>query len=134
MGVCRERGAALVGRAIGVKTTLNPPDVGAILRGTKTCRGSRDLEFIGIVRQSCNHFWCHQRRFLLGWVHDAVQGAFLIRNAGDGFEVEDFSSIEGDEDVEDDGHGVFIDQHCTPYLARELSVFVARLHTMRLPT
>jgi hypothetical protein len=29
--------------------TLGPPDVGTILRGVETCRGSRALEFIDAV-------------------------------------------------------------------------------------
>jgi hypothetical protein len=48
-GVCRDRGAASVGRATGNTTTLGPPDVGAILCRVETCRGSRALEFIGAV-------------------------------------------------------------------------------------
>jgi hypothetical protein len=63
-----------------------------------------------------------------------VQDAFLICNAGEGSEVEDLSIIEGDWDVEDDSHGVVVDQPRTPYLAHQLSVFVARLRTTGLPT
>jgi hypothetical protein len=63
-----------------------------------------------------------------------VQDAFLICNAGEGSEAKDLSSIEGDRDVEDDSHGVVVDQCRTPYLARQLSVFVTRLRTTGLPT
>jgi hypothetical protein len=58
-----------------------------------------------------------------------VQGSFLICNAGDGSEVEDLSNIEGDRGVEDDGHGVVVYQRRTPYLVRQLLVFVTRLCT-----
>jgi hypothetical protein len=53
-----------------------------------------------------------------------VQDTFLICNARDGSEVEDLSSIEGDRDVEDDGHGVVVYQCRTPYQVRQLLVFV----------
>jgi hypothetical protein len=81
------------------------------------------------TRQSCGRFWRHRRKFLPGWVHYAVQGSFLICNAGDGSEVEDLSNIEGDRGVEDDGHGVVVYQRRTPYLVRQLLVFVTRLCT-----
>jgi hypothetical protein len=106
-GVRRDRGATLVVQATCVTTTLGPPDVGAILRGAETRRSS----CFGVHRfsscwrctwQSRCRFWCHQRRFLPGWVREAVQDAFLICNEGDGSEVEDHSSIEGDRGVEDD--------------------------------
>ena len=63
-----------------------------------------------------------------------MQDAFLICNAGEGSEAEDLHNIEGDRDVEDDSHGVVIDQRRTPYLACQLSVFVTRLRTTGLPT
>jgi hypothetical protein len=70
------------------------------------------------MRQFCSRFWHHQRGFLLGRVRYAVQDTFLICNAGDGSEVEDLSSIEVEQGVEDDGHGVVVYQRCTHYLAR----------------
>jgi hypothetical protein len=48
-GVCLDTGAATVDRATGITTFLGPPDVGAILLEVETYRGSRALEFIGIV-------------------------------------------------------------------------------------
>jgi hypothetical protein len=48
-GVRRDRGAASVGRATCITTTLGPPDAGAILCGVEVCRGSRALEFISVV-------------------------------------------------------------------------------------
>jgi hypothetical protein len=38
-----------------------------------------------------------------------------------------------DRGVEDDGHGVVVDQCRTPYLARQLSVFTVRLRTTWFP-
>jgi hypothetical protein len=84
--------------------------------------------------QPYSRFWCHWGSFLPGWVRYAVQDASSICDAGDGSEVEDLSSIEGDHGVEGDCHGVVVYQRCTPYLARQLSVFVTRLCTMGLPT
>jgi hypothetical protein len=43
-----------------------------------------------------------------------VQDASPICDAGDGSEVEDLSSIEGDHGVEGDCHGVVVYQRCTP--------------------
>ena len=63
-----------------------------------------------------------------------MQDTFLIYNAGDGSEVEDLSSIEGDRGVEDDGHEVVVYQRRSPYMAHKLSVFVIQLRTMGLPT
>jgi hypothetical protein len=73
------------------------------------------------------------KRFIPGWVRNVVQDAFLICNVGDGSKAEDLSSIEGDQNVEDGGHGVVVDQRCTPYLACQLLVFVTRLCITGLP-
>jgi hypothetical protein len=62
-----------------------------------------------------------------------VHDAFLICNAGEGSKVEHLPSIEGDRSVEDDSHGVIVDQCRTLYLARQMSVFMTRLRTTGLP-
>jgi hypothetical protein len=72
-------------------------------------------------------------RFLPGLVCYAVQDTSPIFDARDGSKVEDLSGIEGDHGVEGDCHGVVIYQCHTPYLARQLSVFVTRLRTTGLP-
>lgn len=48
--------------------------------------------------------------------------------------MEDHPSDEVEDDVEDNGHGVVVNQCHTPYLACQLSVFMTRLRTMRYPT
>jgi hypothetical protein len=53
-----------------------------------------------------------------------VQDAFLVCNVGEGYKTKDHPSIEGDRDVEEDSHGVVLDQRHTPYLAHRLSVFI----------
>jgi hypothetical protein len=58
----------------------------------------------------------------------------MIYNTGDGSEVEDLSSIEGDQGVEDDGYGGIVYQRRTPFLARQLSVFLTRPRTTGLLT
>jgi hypothetical protein len=63
-----------------------------------------------------------------------VQDAFLIYDVGEGSKAENLLGIEDDWGVEDDGHGVIVNQRRTPYLARQLSVFMIRLHTMGYTT
>jgi hypothetical protein len=78
--------------------------------------------------------WFHQRRSSLGWIHDAVQDTFLISDVGEGSKAEHLPGVEGDRSVEDDSHGVIMDQHHTPYLARQLSMFMTQLRSTRFPT
>jgi hypothetical protein len=59
-----------------------------------------------------------------------VQDAFLICNAREGSKAKHLPDMEGDRGVEDDSHGVVVDQRRTPYLARQLSVFMTRLRTI----
>jgi hypothetical protein len=63
-----------------------------------------------------------------------VQDAFLVYDAGEGFKGENLPVVEDDRGVEDNGHGVVVNQCHTPYLACQLSVFMTRLRTMRYPT
>jgi hypothetical protein len=49
-----------------------------------------------------------------------VQDASLICNTGEGYKAEHFPNIEDDRGVEDDSHGVVVDQRRTPYLTRQL--------------
>jgi hypothetical protein len=60
-----------------------------------------------------------------------VQDTSPICDAGVGSKVEDFSGIEGHHGVERD---FVVYQRRTPYLARQLSVFVTQLRTTGLPT
>jgi hypothetical protein len=76
------------------------------------------------MRRACFRDRCHQRRSLLGWIRDAVQDAFLIYDVGEGSKAENLLGVEDDWGVEDDGHGVIVNQRRTPYLARQLSVFM----------
>lgn len=63
-----------------------------------------------------------------------MQDAFLVYNAEEGSKAEVLPNIEGDRDVEDDSHGVVMDQRRTLYRAHQLLVFMVRLRTMGLPT
>jgi hypothetical protein len=63
-----------------------------------------------------------------------VQDAFSIRDAGEGSKAEKLLNVEDDQSVEYDSHGVIGNQHRTPYLTRQLSVFMTRLCTMGFPT
>jgi hypothetical protein len=42
------------------------------------------------------------------------QDAFLICIVGEGSKAEHLPSIEGDQGVEDNSHGLVVDQRCTP--------------------
>jgi hypothetical protein len=70
---------------------------------------------------------------LLGWVYYAVQSYLYVRYVRDGSEAEHDSWVESDLVLEDDGHGVNLDQRHTPYLVRQLSVISVRLHTRGYP-
>jgi hypothetical protein len=48
-GVQHDRGATLIGRAIGAVMALGLPDTGAILRGAEVGWGFRTLEYVGVV-------------------------------------------------------------------------------------
>jgi hypothetical protein len=48
-GVRRDGGVASVGRTTGITMAMGPPNLGVILCGMKTCRGSRALEFVGLI-------------------------------------------------------------------------------------
>jgi hypothetical protein len=52
----------------------------------------------------------------------------------DGSKAEHLPGIEGDQGVEDDSHGVIVDQRRTPYMACQLSLFMTRLCTTGFPT
>jgi hypothetical protein len=52
-----------------------------------------------------------------------VQGAPLVHNAGNGFEVENLPSGEAKEGVQNNGHGAIVDRHRGPYLASQLLEF-----------
>lgn len=43
-------------------------------------------------------------------------------------------SVEDGQGAEDDSHGVVVNQHRTPYMARQLSAFLTRLCTVGFPT
>jgi hypothetical protein len=60
-----------------------------------------------------------------------VQDAFPVWDAGEGSKAENLPDVEDDQGVEDDGHGVVVNQHRTPYLVHQLSVFMIRLRTIR---
>jgi hypothetical protein len=77
--------------------------------------------------------WRSQGRFPPEWNCYAIQSPLRVCNTGDGSEVEDCSWTEGDHALESDCHGVNADQCRTPYLARQLSVFVTQPHTTGLP-
>jgi hypothetical protein len=59
-----------------------------------------------------------------------MQDTFSIRDVGEGSKAE---NLPDDKHVEDDTHGVIINQHRTTYLARQLSVFMTRLRTTGFP-
>jgi hypothetical protein len=48
-GVRRDGSVASVVRATGITMALGPPNVGVILCGMKTRRGSRALEFVDVI-------------------------------------------------------------------------------------
>jgi hypothetical protein len=75
-----------------------------------------------------------RRRSLLERARDAVQDALSIHDAGEGPKVEHLPGVEGDQGIENDSHGVVVDQRRTPYLARQLSVFMIRLRTTGFPS
>jgi hypothetical protein len=62
-----------------------------------------------------------------------MQDALSIRDVGEGSKAENLPDVEDDKHVEDDSHGVIINQHRTTYLARQLSVFMTRLRTTGFP-
>lgn len=55
-----------------------------------------------------------RRRILLGWIRDVVQDSLLVYNAGEGSKAENLPGIEGDPGVEEDCHGVVVNQRHTP--------------------
>jgi hypothetical protein len=52
-----------------------------------------------------------------------VQNPLPVYDVGKGSKVENLPGVEDGRGVEDDCHGVIVNQHCTPYLACQLSMF-----------
>jgi hypothetical protein len=63
-----------------------------------------------------------------------VQDTFSIYDAGEGSRAENLPSVEDDWGVEDDSHGVVMNQRRTPYLMCQLSVLMTSLRTMGFTT
>jgi hypothetical protein len=62
-----------------------------------------------------------------------VQDAFPVCDPGEGSKAKSLPDVEDDRGVTDDYHGVVVKQRHTPYLARQLSVFMTRLRTTGYP-
>lgn len=115
--------------------------MGAVLRREEVGWGLRALEFVEVVFAEVE--WDEpastigalgDRRPLVG--RFTMQCRMPSRSAMQERDPKkkNLPSVEDGQGAEDDSHGVVVNQHRTPYMARQLSAFLTRLCTAGFPT